>query len=63
MITGARITSAPDVPVGVSGSIAVVWSASFIFIGTAGSNRACSPALAHASMICRATGSSIAEAS
>ena len=48
MITGARITSAPAVPAGVSGSIAVVWSASFIFIGTRGSSRACSPASAHA---------------
>ena len=42
--------------------MAVVWSASFIFIGTAGSKRACSPASAHARTIRRATGSSIADA-
>ena len=29
-------TSAPTVPGGVSGSSAMVWSASFIFIGTLG---------------------------
>jgi hypothetical protein len=62
MMTGVLTTSAPAVPVGVSGSMAVVWSASFIFIGTAGSRRASSPASAQPWMIRRATGLSIAEA-
>jgi hypothetical protein len=55
----ARTTSAPAVPVAVSGSSAVAVSASFIFIGTSGSSRACSPSWMLSLMIRRATGSSI----
>jgi hypothetical protein len=52
----------PAVPVGVSGSSAACWSASFIFIGTSGSSRTCSPASAHAGISRRAAGRSMTAA-